>query len=71
MKIQKRLSIREVAELLNMSVDSVRTRLEKRQLAFHRIGGPRGRIRIAESDLEAFLERSRVAAHCEKQKTPR
>jgi hypothetical protein len=33
--------------MLNISVDNVRTRLEQRQLAFTRIGGPRGRIRIA------------------------
>jgi excisionase family DNA binding protein len=65
MKIQKYFSLREAANMLNISVDNVRTRLEQRQLAFTRIGGPRGRIRIAESDLEAFLARNRTAAHGE------
>jgi excisionase family DNA binding protein len=62
MKIQKHFSLREVAEMLNVSVDCLRTLLEKRRLAFNKVGG---RIRIAESDLEAFLARNRVAAHSE------
>ena len=65
MKVQKHFSLRQVAEILNVSVDSVRTRLERRQLAFTRIGGPRGRIRISESDLEAFLTRNHIEAYGE------
>jgi excisionase family DNA binding protein len=62
MKIQKHFSLREVADMLNVSVDCLRTQLEKRRVAFNKVGG---RIRIAESDLEAFLARNRIAAHGE------
>jgi excisionase family DNA binding protein len=62
MKIEKHFSLREVAELLNVSIDCLRTQLEKRRVAFTKVGG---RIRIAESDLEAFLARGRVSAYGE------
>ncbi len=62
MKVQKHFSLREVAEMLNVSVDCLRTQLEKRRVAFNKVGG---RIRIAEDDLQAFLSRNRIAAHGE------
>jgi excisionase family DNA binding protein len=61
-KIQKHFSVREVAEILSLSTDAVRTQIEKRRLAFNKVGG---RIRIAESDLDAFMDRTRVSAHGE------
>jgi excisionase family DNA binding protein len=62
MKIEKHFSVREVAEILGISTDAVRTHIEKRRVAFNKLGG---RIRIAESDLDAFMARTRVAAHGE------
>jgi excisionase family DNA binding protein len=62
MKIEKHFSVAEVAKTLSISTDAVRTLIEKRLLAFNKVGG---RIRIAESDLDAFMTRTRVAAHGE------
>jgi excisionase family DNA binding protein len=63
MKIEKHFDLREVADIVNMSVDAIRTQIHKGKLAFIRIGTPRhGRIRISESDLQAFLDRNRIAA---------
>jgi excisionase family DNA binding protein len=62
MKIEKYFSLREVGELLNVSLDCVRTQLEKRRLKFTKVGGL---IRIAESDLDAFLARNSVSAYGE------
>jgi excisionase family DNA binding protein len=62
MKIEKYFSLREVGELLNVSLDCVRTQLEKRRLKFTKVGGL---IRIAESDLDAFLARNSVCAYGE------
>jgi excisionase family DNA binding protein len=62
MKIQKYFSLREVSELLNVSLDCLRTQLEKRRLKFTKVGGL---IRIAESDLDAFLTRNSVSTYGE------
>jgi excisionase family DNA binding protein len=62
MKIDKFYGIRELAEALNMSQDAARDLLWRRKLAYRKIGG---RLRVSESDLEAFLARTRVAAHGE------
>jgi excisionase family DNA binding protein len=67
MKIEKHFDLREVADIVKMSVDAIRTQIREGKLAFIRIGTPRhGRIRISESDLQAFLERNRIAALGEK-----
>jgi excisionase family DNA binding protein len=67
MKVEKQYTLREVADLLHMSVDAMRSAVWKRRIGYTRIGSPRhGRIRISESDLQAFLERHRVAALGEK-----
>jgi excisionase family DNA binding protein len=61
MKIQHHCSIREVAQILGLSVWGVRKLVADRRLGFVRIGSPtRGRIRISETDLEDFLKRSRI-----------
>jgi excisionase family DNA binding protein len=63
MKIQKHYDIRELAEILKLSVWGVRSLIYDGRIAFTRIGHPtRGRIRISEADLAAFLERSRIEA---------
>lgn len=46
-----------------MSSDFVRDQMEKKKLAYHKIGG---RYFIAEEDLEKYIERSRVAAFGER-----
>src|SRR5271169_3168607 len=62
MKIQKHYSLREFAALCHISIDAARRLLDRRQVAFHKIGSL---IRIAESDLEAFMARTRTAAYGE------
>ena len=59
----KTYSVKELAEALEISEETVRDIIRLKRIAYHRVGGQaRGRIRIAESDLQAFLQRSRVAA---------
>jgi hypothetical protein len=58
-KIERHFSLREIAGILGISIDAARTLREKRLVATRKIGG---RIRISESDLEAFLQRTRTAA---------
>lgn len=65
MKIERYYSLKEVAERLGVSVDCVRRLVWKRRLAHTRIGSPHGRIRVSESDLKAYLERTRVGAYGE------
>jgi excisionase family DNA binding protein len=62
MKIEKHYSLREFAGLCRISSDAARRLLDKRQVAFRKIGSL---IRIAESDLEAFMARTRTAAYGE------
>jgi Helix-turn-helix domain len=64
--IQKHYNITEVADILHMSHWRVRYLIGQRRLAYSRFGGPKGQIRVSAADLEAFLERNRVAAHGER-----
>jgi excisionase family DNA binding protein len=57
------LSLRQVADKLRWSIDSVRRRIKSRELPFYRLGvGPCARIRISRHDLETYLARNYVAA---------
>lgn len=51
------LSIAETAELLNISVPTVRRLQRQRKIAFHKVGGS---VRFAKSDISAYLETRRV-----------
>lgn len=53
----------KVAEILDRSIDATRDLISNRKIAHYRIGG---RIMVSESDLEAYLDRQRVAAYGEK-----
>jgi hypothetical protein len=63
MTIEKQYDLREAAHALRLGVDALRHAVWEHKIAYTRLGGtPRGRIRIAESDLQAFLQRHRVSA---------
>jgi excisionase family DNA binding protein len=51
------LTIAEVAELLKVSVSSVRRLQQRRQIPFIKVGGS---VRVTKSDLMSFLEKGRV-----------
>lgn len=53
--MDKLLSTFEVAELLGVQPDWVRRRCQAGELAYIRLGGSRGPLRIRERDLEAFI----------------
>ena len=53
------LTISEVAELLKLSVSTVRRLQRQRKIPFVRVGRS---IRFARSDLAAYLEKRRVGA---------
>jgi excisionase family DNA binding protein len=55
----KLFSVREAAKELGRSTDFVRDEINRKRLAYHRLGG---RIFVCERDLEAYLNRSRIAA---------
>jgi excisionase family DNA binding protein len=59
----KKLTVQKAAERLEMSSDFVRDQMEKKRIAYFKIGG---RYFIAEDDLEEFIRRSRVAAFGER-----
>jgi excisionase family DNA binding protein len=61
----KLFSVREAAKELGRSTDFVRDEINRKRLAHHRLGG---RIFVSERDLEAYLNRNRIAAFGE---TPR
>jgi excisionase family DNA binding protein len=62
-KIQKFYGLVEVAEILHRSIDATRDLISNRKIAHYRIGG---RIMVSKPDLEAYLDRQRVAAYGEK-----
>jgi excisionase family DNA binding protein len=49
------LTVKQVAERLQVSSSAVYQLLDAGRLACHRIGTGRGAIRVSESDLESFL----------------
>jgi excisionase family DNA binding protein len=51
------LTIAEVAKLLKISVPSVRRLQQQRHIPFFKVGG---RIRFAQSDVVAYLQKRRV-----------
>lgn len=52
------MDVHGAAEVLGVSDQTVRRLLDDRQIAFHRIGV---QLRIAASDLDSYLMRTRVA----------
>jgi excisionase family DNA binding protein len=56
----KLLSVREAAERLNVSRNTVYSLCETGELQHRRIGVGRGCIRIAEEDFAEYLERKKV-----------
>ena len=59
----KKFTVKEVAQEIRRSDDFVYDEIDARRLAHLRIGG---RIFVTQSDLDAYLERCRVAAHGER-----
>ena len=55
----KLLTVVEVATVLNVSKSLVYALIENGQLVPHRIGNGRGCVRIAESDLKAYVHSCR------------
>ncbi len=53
------LTISDVAELLRLSVSTVRRLQRQRNIPFVKVGGS---VRFAKSDLAAYLKRRRVGA---------
>jgi excisionase family DNA binding protein len=53
------LTISDVAELLKLSVSTVRRLQRQRKIPFVKVGGS---VRFVKSDLAAYLERRRVSA---------
>ncbi len=51
------LTINDVAELLRISAPSVRRLQQQRHIPFYKVGGS---IRFSTSDLNSYLEKSRV-----------
>jgi excisionase family DNA binding protein len=56
------MTVREVAEKLQVAKTTVYDLCAKGLLAHHRVGIGRGTIRIVESDLQAYLDSCRVEA---------
>ena len=56
----KLLTVREVAERLQVSLSLVYTLIESKKLACHRIGTGRGAIRVHRDDLDRYLRECRV-----------
>ena len=52
------LTIAEVAELLKVSVPTVRRLQQQRQIAFHKV---KGSVRFTRSDIASYLEKRRVS----------
>jgi excisionase family DNA binding protein len=62
-RIEKIHDVHEVAERLGLSHWTVRTLIAERRIGYYRLGSPtHGALRIAESDLQEYLERARVEA---------
>jgi excisionase family DNA binding protein len=57
------LTVRQVAERLQVSTAVVYQLCAGRKLVHHRVGSGRGTIRIAEEDLAAFVEGCKVEPH--------
>ena len=67
MKIEKQYGIRELATALDCSSDAARELLLRRQISYRKIGG---RLKVSESDLQAYMSRIRVAARDENAVAP-
>lgn len=59
------LTVKQVAERLQVSASTVYALCEKGEVPHRRIGLGRGRIRIAESDLQEYLDRKKVGGRKE------
>lgn len=60
-KGSKLLTVAEVAERMNVSERFIRRLVFENRIAYMKIGqGKAGHVRIAESDLEAFIDATRI-----------
>ncbi len=59
---RKYLNPREASEYLGVSLRTMRLLLARREIEYTQYAGRGGMIRIAVSDLDAFMERNKV--HC-------
>lgn len=53
------LTVKQVAERLQISQQSVYLLIQRGKLVTHRFGAGRGTIRVSEEDLDAFIESCR------------
>ena len=58
MSLEKLLTVNEAADALNTTPRFVRRLIAERRICFHHVGR---HVRIAERDLEAFVEAGRVS----------
>lgn len=58
--LPKLLSVKDAAAILGLSSTAIRAMCEAGELPHHRIGAQGGRIKISESDLAEYLEKTRV-----------
>lgn len=67
------MTVKQASERLNVSVATVYALVSAGKLACHRVGVGKGRIRITESDIEAYLSlcRQDTVAAPSRQMTPR
>lgn len=67
------MTVKQVSERLNVSVATVYALVSSGNLACHRVGVGRGRIRITESDVDAYLSlcRQDTVAAPSRRTTPR
>jgi excisionase family DNA binding protein len=64
---RKTLSVKDAAAVMGVSEDTVRGMLDRRELAYLRIGNRNGGIRIRPQDIDAYLERQLIPALVEDQ----
>lgn len=64
------LSVKQVAERLNLSPQCIYTLIDSGRLPAHRFGVGRGTIRVSLADLEAFINQSRLKRDGERRETP-
>ncbi len=64
------LTVAEVAKRLRVSMGTVYSAIADGRLKCHRFGRGRGAIRIAEEDLQSFIERSTEARSDDEQRPP-
>lgn len=59
------LSVKQIADFLNVSENNIRNVIESEQLIAHRIGSGRGVIRVSVKEFQLYLDRVKQAPSVE------